>query len=87
MDEQTFTLKHVNAFGEVTLWPGVTRVCSVPGEPHVGGRMPATYADFAAGQTMTLDRGTVYVMNASGRTVEIIRLPMPIEEAFPQPAA
>jgi hypothetical protein len=77
--EQTFTLKHVNALGEQTLWPGVTRVAFVPGTafPAVGGK-DTVFADMASGTTGSFDSGTVYVLNAAGRTVDIYRLEMPL---------
>lgn len=69
-EDRTFTIKHVTQHGS-TLWPGVTRVAF--DAPHSSDSCGTVFADMPDA-TGSFDSGTVYVLNAAGRTVDTFRL-------------
>jgi len=73
MKEAALTVKCIRSDGMFDIWPAqnVTFWPAVPNTPQDRDRVEFEMPDGTPG---SYDRGTVYVMNASGKTIETIRL-------------
>ncbi|AGH16002.1 hypothetical protein DVVG_00016 [Dunaliella viridis virus SI2] len=87
MQNSPFTIKWILEDGATTLFPAAA-VTTVPAEtsddpdqkpPH-GIAMPPVRLEFDSGDgrgvRSSIDRGTVYVMNQNGKTVDTFHLPI-----------
>jgi hypothetical protein len=72
MNDALLTIKHVTPLGfELT-------ACSRVYLQHENRSLnskPTLFADLPNGQTMMIDAGSVFVMNAAGKTIEQIHFP------------
>jgi hypothetical protein len=77
MKEASLTVKCLRDHGMFDIWPAQS-VTFWPAQPNAqaGGEPARDRVEFEMpdGTPGSFDRGTVYVMNASGKTIETIRL-------------
>lgn len=75
----SMTIKHISAYSEVQLY-AASRVCFTPATaPNIAAMPDMVYADLEDGSTISFDSGTVYVMNAAGKTVQRFDLALPLD--------
>lgn len=75
MKEASLTVKCIRQNGIFDIWPA-QNVAFWPGLPGASTELARDRVQFEMpdGTPGSFDRGTVYVMNASGKTIEVISL-------------